>query len=373
MWMQQGKGWLTLAKKPTLKELRGKIDSIDRELLKLLAGRMEISKEIGKAKKTRGVGAYQPEREEEIFAKMTASNKKSALSDIALRRIYTEIMSASRALQGEISVGFLGPEGTFSHIATMRHFGHSINLVPQKDIPEVFVGVEKGVFDFGVVPAENSMEGIVNATLDMFRHTDVKIKAEILLKVVHNLISLTGRREDVRVIYSHPQPAAQCRTYLNTHFPDIELIETQSSAVAAEKAASNKESVAIASEYAAKEYGLKIIDRHIEDSANNITRFFVIGHHLNKRSSRSKTSVLFSLKDRPGALYNALRSFSKKGINLTKIESRPTREKAWDYVFFIDMDGHVEDDPIQEALEDLNSKARFVKVLGSYPACKEIL
>ncbi len=373
MWMQQGKGWLTLAKEPTLKGLRKKIDSIDRDLLKLLVKRMEISKEIGKAKKTRGVSAYQPEREEEIIAKMTASDRKSALSDIALRRIYAEIMSASRALQEQISVGFLGPEGTFSHIATMRHFGHSINLIPKKDIPEVFIGVEKGVFDFGVVPAENSMEGIVNATLDMFRHTDVKINAEILLKVVHNLISLTGRREDIRMIYSHPQPAAQCRAYLNTHFPDIELVETQSSAVAAEKAASNRESAAIASEYAAKQYDLEIIDKHIEDSANNITKFFVIGHHLNRKSSHSKTSILFSLMDRPGALYNALRPFSKNGVNLTKIESRPTREKAWDYVFFIDMDGHIEDDPIKESLEELNSKARFVKVLGSYPACKEIL
>ncbi len=362
-----------MTKKPTLKELRNKIDSIDRELLKLLAVRMEISKEIGSAKKARGVSAYQPEREEEIIAKMTASNRKSALSDIALRRIYAEIMSASRALQEAISVGFLGPEGTFSHIATIRHFGHSINLIPRRDIPEVFIGVEKGVFDFGVVPVENSMEGTVNATLDMFRHTNVKINAEILLKVVHNLASLTGRREDVRMIYSHPQPAAQCRAYLNTHFPDVKLIETQSSAIAAEKAASNKESAAIASEYAAKQYDLKIIDRHIEDSTNNITRFFVIGHHLNKRSSRSKTSVLFSLKDRPGALYNALRPFSKNGVNLTKIESRPTREKAWDYVFFIDMDGHVDDDPIKESLEELNSKARFIKALGSYPACREIL
>jgi chorismate mutase/prephenate dehydratase len=362
-----------LAKEPTLKELRDKIDSIDLELLKFLGKRMEISKEIGEAKKTRGVSAYQPEREEEIIAKMTASDRKSALSDIALRRIYTEIMSASRALQESISVGFLGPEGTFSYIATIRHFGQSINLIPQRDISEVFIGVEKGAFDFGVVPVENSMEGTVNATLDMFRHTTVKINAEILLKVGHNLVSLTGQREDVRMIYSHPQPAAQCRAYLNTHFPDIELVETQSSAVAAEKAASNKKSAAIASEYAAKQYELNIIDKHIEDSAHNITRFFVIGHHPSRKSSRSKTSILFSLKDRPGVLYNALRSFSKNGVNLTKIESRPTREKAWDYVFFIDMDGHVEDDPIKESLEELNSKARFIRVLGSYPACREIL
>jgi len=362
-----------LAKEPKLKELRDKIDSIDRELLKFLGKRMEISKEIGKAKKTRGVSSYQPEREEEIFSKMTASNKKSALSNIALRRIYTEIMSASRALQESISVGFLGPEGTFSYIATIRHFGHSINLIPQRDISEVFIGVEKGAFDFGVVPVENSMEGTVNATLDMFRHTTVKVNAEILLKVVHNLVSLTGQREDMRTIYSHPQPAAQCRMYLNTHFPNVKLVETQSSAVAAEKAASNKKIAAIASEYAAKEYSLKMIDRNIEDSANNITKFFVIGQHLNKKSSHSKTSILFSLKDRPGVLYDALRPFSKNGVNLTKIESRPTREKAWDYVFFIDMDGHIEDDPIQEAVEELNSKARFVKVLGSYPACKEIL
>ncbi|MBW2645363.1 MAG: prephenate dehydratase [Deltaproteobacteria bacterium] len=362
-----------MAKEPKLKELRDKIDSIDRELLKFLGKRMEISKEIGKAKKTRGVSSYQPEREEEIFSKMTASNKKSALSNIALRRIYTEIMSASRALQESISVGFLGPEGTFSYIATIRHFGHSINLIPQRDISEVFIGVEKGAFDFGVVPVENSMEGTVNATLDMFRHTTVKVNAEILLKVVHNLVSLTGQREDMRTIYSHPQPAAQCRMYLNTHFPNVKLVETQSSAVAAEKAASNKKIAAIASEYAAKEYSLKMIDRNIEDSANNITKFFVIGQHLNKKSSHSKTSILFSLKDRPGVLYDALRPFSKNGVNLTKIESRPTREKAWDYVFFIDMDGHIEDDPIQEAVEELNSKARFVKVLGSYPACKEIL
>lgn len=362
-----------MGKEPTLKELRDKIDSIDRKLLKLLAQRMKISKEIGSAKKARGVSAYQPEREEEIIAKMTASNRKSALSDIALRQIYTEIMSASRALQETISVGFLGPEGTFSHIATLRHFGHSINPMPQKDIPEVFIGLEKEVFDFGVVPVENSMEGTVNATLDMFRHTNVKINAEILLKVVHNLASLTGRREDVRVIYSHPQPVAQCRVYLNTHFPDVALVETQSSAIAAEKAASQKESAAIVSEYAVKEYNLTIIDKHIEDSTSNITRFFVIGHHLNKRSSHCKTSILFSLKDRPGALYSALRPFSKNGVNLTKIESRPTREKAWEYIFFIEMDGYIEDDPIRESLEALNLGSRFVKVLGSYPACREIL
>lgn len=373
MRMRQGKGWSVLAKKPTLKELRDKIDSIDRDLLKLLVERMEISDKIGKAKKAQGLSAYQPEREEEVIAKMLASNRKSGLSAMALRHIYTEIISASRSLQEPISVGFLGPEGTFSHIATLRHFGHSINPIPQKDIPEVFIGVEKGGFDFGVVPAENSMEGTVNATLDMFRHANVKINAEILLRVIHNLVSLTGRREDVRTIYSHPQPAAQCRLYLKTHFPGVELIETQSTTIAAERAASDNQSAAIASEYAAKHYALKIIDRHIEDSAGNITKFFVIGRNESKRSTHSKTSLLFSLKDRPGVLYDALRPFSKHGVNLTKIESRPTREKAWEYVFFIDMDGHVEDKEIRESIEALNAKARFVKMLGSYPACKEIL
>lgn len=362
-----------MTKKAMLDELRNRIDLIDRDLLRLLVRRMEISGEVGRSKRGEGISAYQPEREEEVLAGMIALNKGNILSNSALRAIYTEIMSASRALQEPVSVGFLGPEGTFSHIASVRHFGHSIKEVSQKDIPQLFVNVEKGVLDFGVVPVENSMEGTVNASLDMFRHTNVRINAEILLKVVHNLVSVNGQAEDVSRIYSHPQPAAQCRKYLSMRFPDLEVLETQSSAIAAERAASDKKSAAIASEYAAKRFELKKIATHIEDSPNNITRFFVIGTRLSRKSAPSKTSILFSLKDRPGALYKALGSFSKNGINLSKVESRPTREKAWEYIFFIDMDGHAEDKPVKEALDDLDMQARFLKVLGSYPACREVL
>jgi chorismate mutase/prephenate dehydratase len=269
-----------------------------------------------------------------------------------------------------MKVAFLGPKATFSHLAAMQQFGLSAELVPQKSIPAVFEEVEKGRVLYGVVPVENSTEGMVSHTLDMFMESELKINAEILLEVSHYLLSRTGRLEDVKKVYSHPQPLAQCRKWLADNLPNVPLVDVASTTLAAQIVSEDYTAAAIASEFAASIYNLKVVKERIEDQVNNFTRFLVIGKKLTEASGDDKTSLMFSVKDQVGILYQMLEPFAKRGINLSKIESRPLKKKAWEYIFFLDMAGHISAPVIADAVQELKVCCQFVKVLGSYPRAK---
>jgi len=270
-----------------------------------------------------------------------------------------------------VKVAYLGPRATFTHLACMQRFGFSITDLPVGSIKEVFDEVERGRADFGVVPIENSTEGVVNHTLDLFVDSPLKIFGEILLEVSHHLLSKTGKIEDLRRIYSHSHAIAQCKNFLESHLPQIQIMEVSSTARAAEMAQEDPTAGAIASELAAKLYHLTVIKKRIEDNIHNFTRFLVVSQKGHNRTGRDKTSVMFSIKDKVGALYEMLHPFSEQQINLTKIESRPSKKKAWEYIFYVDMAGHVEDEKIRMALEGLKNQAIFLKVLGSYPMAEK--
>ncbi len=349
-----------------LTALRGQIDEIDLQLLAFLNNRARVVQEIGKLKSGDQAGFYAPAREQEIYERLTHLNP-GPFPNGAVRSIFREIISASRALEGPVTVAYLGPQATFTHMACTQWFGQSVSDLPVNSIKEVFSEVERGRADFGVAPIENSTEGVINHTLDLFVDSPLQIFGEILLEVSHALLSKSGRMEDIRQVCSHPQALAQCKIFLETHLPHVRITEVGSTARAAELAQDNPEMAAIASELAAQLYHLVIIKNRIEDHLNNVTRFLVISKKYPKRTGRDKTSVLFSTQDRAGALYEMLRPFSEHGVNLTKIESRPSRRKAWEYLFYVDMEGHIEDEVIQCALNDFKPGPITLKVLGSYP------
>jgi len=346
---------------------RKEIDDIDSEILRLLNRRAEIVIEIGKVKKNENVEFHSPEREREILEKLERDNP-GPFPNEALRAVYREILSASLSLEQPLRVAYFGPKATFTHLAAMQQFGFSAKYIPVESIKEVFDAVEKGHVNYGVVPVENSTEGVVSYTLDMFIDSDLKIAAEIMTEVSHNLVSLTGKIEDIKKIYSHPQATAQCRGWLESNLPKIPVIEASSTARAAEIAAQDPGAGAIASELAAISYGLRVVQKRIEDVTNNYTRFLVIAKRHPSMTGRDKTSIMFSIKDRVGALYSMLEPFARNEINLTKIESRPSRKKAWDYLFFVDFEGHIDDERIKVTLEEVKNECLFLKVLGSYPA-----
>ncbi|HKJ28903.1 MAG TPA: prephenate dehydratase, partial [Desulfuromonadales bacterium] len=258
----------------------------------------------------------------------------------------------------------------YTHVAAMQQFGYSAQLVPLKSISSIFEEVSRGRASYGVVPVENSNEGVVSHTLDMFMSSDLKIIAEILLPVSHDLLNLSGQTADVRKVISHPQAIGQCRTWLEENLPDIPLVDASSTASAAQQAAEDASVAAIASETAASLYGLRVVEHKIEDNRNNFTRFLVIGNEMQSPSGNDKTSIMFSVKDQAGILYHMLEPFSKRDINLAKIESRPMKGKAWEYIFFLDMVGHVEDMDIADAVEELRTCCQFLKILGSYPKAR---
>ncbi|MCD4689026.1 MAG: prephenate dehydratase, partial [Desulfuromonadaceae bacterium] len=325
--------------KGNLNELRERIDQIDDQILELLNRRAEVVKEVGRTKVNSSQEFYVPGREQAIFERLT-SNTDSFPAD-GVRRVFREIISASLALEQPMKIAYLGPPATFTHQAALRQFGLSAQLVAQKSIPAVFEEVCRGRAPYGVVPVENSTEWVVSHTLDMFIRSELKINAEILLEIEHNLLSQTGRMADVRRIVSHPQALAQCRQWLEENMPNTPLVDVASTALAAQMAAEDESVAAISGEVAATLYGLKTVKQKIEDNPNNFTRFLVIGRNIPAPSAQDKTSVMFSVKDEPGILYSMLKPFSNRGINLSKIESRPMKKKAWEYVFFLDMDGHV--------------------------------
>lgn len=350
-----------------LKKLRDKIDAIDEEILGLFNKRANIVLEVAHAKRKENSKFYAPEREKEIFQRLTSLNKGPFPND-ALKTIFREILSASLSLEEPMQVAYLGPQATFTHLAALRYFGSSANFIPVEGIGNIFEHVNTGKADFGVVPVENSNEGVVSYTLDMFVDYDLKVAGEIVLEISHSLMSLTGDKAKIKKIYSHPQPAAQCRRWLETNMPGTRILESPSTAMAAKLASQSPDSAAIASEVAAKVYDLSFVERHIEDSKSNFTRFLVISKESPRKTGKDKTSLVFSTKDRPGALYEILQPFRDAKINLTKIESRPSRRKAWEYIFFVDMEGHVEDKKLRNAIEEVKEGCLYMKILGSYPA-----
>jgi chorismate mutase/prephenate dehydratase len=332
-----------------LKDLRDEIDALDDRIMEILNRRAALVIEVGRLKSAKKGEFHVPSREREIYDRLTANNR-GPFPNEGLRSVFREIISASLALEAPMKV--------------------SAELVPQKSIPAVFEEVGKGRAQYGVVPVENSTEGMVSHTLDMFMESDLKINAEVLLEIHHYLLSRTGRLEDIKKVYSHPQPIAQCRDWLAENLPNIPVVDVASTAVAAQIVSEDYTAAAIASELAASMYDLKIVRERIEDQVNNFTRFLVIGKKLAESSGDDKTSLMFSVKDEVGILYRMLEPFAKRGINLSKIESRPLKKKAWEYIFFLDLMGHIADPVIAEAVQELKLCCQFVKVLGSYPRAK---
>jgi chorismate mutase / prephenate dehydratase len=355
-----------MSKTPSLEQLRNEIDALDARIVETLNQRAKIAGEVGRLKASQDGDFHVPSRERAVYERVARLNE-GPLPDEAMRSVFREIMSACLALESPIHVAFLGPLATFTHMAAQQQFGLSAQLVPQKSIPAVFEEVEKGRALYGVVPVENSTEGMVSHTLDMFVDSDLKITAEVLLEVSHDLLSRTGRVEDIRKVYSHPQALAQCRHWLEENLPNVALVDVASTALAAQIVAEDLGAAAIASGSAAEHYGLKVVRSRIEDQVNNFTRFIVVSKKLAEPSGNDKTSILFSVKDEPGILYRMLEPFARRGVNLSKIESRPVKTKAWEYIFFLDMSGHVSETPVREAIEELRSFCQFLKILGSYP------
>lgn len=355
--------------KKTIKELRKEIDAVDDRILEFLNRRAALVVEVGRQKRTEKGDFHVPSREREIYERLTADNK-GPFPNEALRNVFREIISASLALEAPMKVAFLGPKATFTHLAAMQQFGLSAELVPQKSIPAIFEEVEKGRAQYGVVPVENSTEGMVSHTLDMFMESGLLINAEVLVEVHHDLLSRTGRLEDVKKVYSHPQAIAQCRNWLDGNLPNVPVVDVASTALAAQIVSEDYTAAAIASEFAASMYDLKVVKERIEDQINNFTRFLVVGKRMTEKTGDDKTSLMFSVKDEVGILYRMLEPFSKRGINLSKIESRPLKKKAWEYIFFLDLAGHISEPVIAEAVQELKGCCQFVKVLGSYPRAK---
>lgn len=346
--------------------LRKKIDLLDEQILSLLNQRAALVKEVGQIKNNSQITPYDPQREEEIISRLKNSNP-GPFPTLSVPAVFREIISACRSLEGELIIAYLGPPATHTHLACLQKFGSSIKAFPLESIPEVFESVEREKAHYGIVPVENSTEGVVSRTLDMFIDAEAKICGEILMRISHDLLSQTGHPAKVRKIYSHPQALAQCRQWLRENFPHAELRETVSTAKAAQMAAAEEDAAAVASSFAAHIYGLKVIESGIEDYRHNYTRFLVLGKKIGEKTGQDKTSLLFSIADAPGALFAILKPFAEKNINLTKIESRPIKNKPWEYIFFLDFEGHATDDNIQATLKELQNKVLFYKLLGSYP------
>jgi chorismate mutase/prephenate dehydratase len=350
-----------------LQKLRKLIDELDRELLGLLNRRGEIVMKIRELKEENDVGVYDPVRESQIEKRLRELNN-GPLSDDSVLRVYREIISACRALQHPLKVAFLGPEGSFSHQAAFHEFGGSAELVPVVSFGDVFGEVENGRASFGVVPIENSIEGSIGIVLDLLSGSDLTISAELFEKINLFLLSKSGSLRDIEVIASHPQPLAQCRSWLSKNLPGKKIRETASTAEAARLASRSKGVAAVASEHSASIYNLRVIEKNIEDNNWNTTRFFVIGRRLSGPSGEDRTSIVFSLKDKPGELQKSFfQPFAEARVNLTKIESRPSKERPWEYLFFVDFVGHREEKHIRNLLDKVAKNCVYMKVLGSYP------
>ena len=350
-----------------LENLRKRIDELDEKLLQLISDRARLAVEVGKIKTANGSEIhYRPEREAQVLQHVLKRNQ-GPLTDEEMARLFREIMSACLSLESPLNIAFLGPEGTFTQEAAFKHFGHSVRTLSLGAIDEVFREVEAGHAQFGVVPIENSTEGVVNHTLDMFLRSDLRICGEVSLRVHHHLLSKSGDMGSVRQVISHQQSLAQCREWLDANLPSVPREATSSNAEASRLAAENEGIAAIAGESAAKIYGLNKLASNIEDEPDNTTRFLVIGRLQTQPSGNDKTSIVVSGKNKPGALYELLGPLATRGLNMTRIESRPSRQAKWEYVFFLDILGHADDAKLAEALAALKQESGFYKLLGSYP------
>ncbi|WP_028844269.1 prephenate dehydratase [Thermodesulfovibrio thiophilus] len=349
-----------------LAKLRKNIDNIDKKILKLLNQRAELAIQIAEIKKAEGLSFYDSVREREVLKNLAQLNE-GPFSDKTIKTLFREILSATLSLQESQKIAYLGPEGTFTHLAAIKYFGSFAQFEPKDNIKNIFESVEKGVTKFGVVPIENSNEGTVTYTLDMFMQYNAKISGEITIPISHHLLSLTGEKRKIKKIYSHPHAKAQCKEWLQKNMPGIPVYDVASTAEAARQASHDEEIAAIASEFASTLYGLKFAAKHIEDYSNNYTRFFILSKNFSAKTGSDKTSIMFSLQDKPGALYNALKPFKDSNINLTKIESRPAKMRKWEYIFFVDFIGHITDEIVQKTLESVKQYCTEVVHLGSYP------
>jgi chorismate mutase/prephenate dehydratase len=350
----------------SINDIRRRIDSVDDEVLRLLNERMRLVQAIGEIKRHQGLAVSDPVREGEIVRRLAEANG-GPLPDTAIGEIFREIFSAARCLEKVSATAYLGPEATFTHLAALKHFGRSEAMVPSGSIREVFLAVEKGTCSKGVVPVENSTEGSVADTLDLLMDTPLSVIDEIYLEIHHHLLSRERDLAAVRTVFSHPQALAQCQEWLREEAAAANVVEVPSTAEAARRAMATPGSAAIASEAAAAVYNLEIIARRIEDRFDNLTRFLVIGRDEPQPGGRDKTSLILSLKDRVGALGEILAPVARAGLNLSRIESRPSKRKAWDYLFFMDLEGHKLDPKVAGVLEALRHECPFFKVLGSYP------
>ena len=349
-----------------ISDFRKKIDDIDKKLVEMINERAECAQEIGNMKNKGAKSIFAPEREKQVLAGVLKNNQ-GPLSDKAMSAVFREVISACRALEKPISVAYFGPAGSYTHIASILKFGDSTDFFPYNTIPDVFNAVERKDTNYGVVPVENSTEGIVNHTLDMFLLSDLRICAEIYAPISHNLLSSGTDISQIKRVYSMPQAIAQCRNWLAVNLPGVEILEVSSTSKGAKMCEGYPTSAAVASSLAAKEYGLNIIAEAIEDNPHNKTRFLIVGHSKPQPSGKDKTSIVFAVPHKAGSLYHALTVFDSEGINLTMIESRPTKQMPWEYIFFVDIQGHEQDELVQSALQKLSEMALFVRVLGSYP------
>ncbi len=344
---------------------RKAIDQLDAQIVRLLNDRTKHVLAIGEIKLKAGEEIYVPHREHTVLQRICHHNQ-GPMTNEQLRAVYREIMSSALALEKTLTIAYLGPEATFTHQAAIRRFGSSLHYSAQKTIADVFTEVSKNRADYGVVPVENSTEGVVTHTLDMFVDSDLKVVSQIILPVQQCLLSKSPRTK-IQKLYAHPQSLAQCRGWIQNHLPRVEIIETSSNARSAEFAAQEQSTAAIAGLLAAEKYGLPVLEHDIQDNAANATRFLVLGRQCSPPTGNDRTSLMVSILDKVGALHRALDAFRRYRINLTRIESRPSKRKAWAYFFFIDCDGHVQDDKVTKAVRLLEEQSSFVKVLGSYP------
>lgn len=350
----------------SIHDLRKQIDEIDHQVIGLLNKRASIAQEIGKHKEKTQKSFFAPERERQVLKRLASANR-GPLPTSALTAIYREIISASRSLEKPLTIAYWGPPATNTHMASIQKFGTSCSFEPMDTIPDVFSEVERERADYGVVPIENSTEGVINHTLDTFLASNLKICSEVYLPITHNLLSKTESLSEIKRVYSIPTAAAQCRNWLRTNLRDVEIVDVSTTAKGAQLSAEEEGSAAIATSLAAEVYGLNLVAEHIEDNPQNRTRFLVVGHSEPAPSGKDKTSVMFSVAHKAGSLFRAMSAFEKYDINLTMIESRPTKLTPWEYVFFIDCQGHIRDAQVQKALAALEEHTLFVTVLGSYP------
>ena len=351
----------------TLDRYGEEVDRIDEQILSLLSRRQGLAALIGELKDVLGINIFNPAREEEVLRRLV-SNRQKGLTPEVVRHIFSEIISAARSVQQPLTIAFLGPEATFTHQAAISLFGRSASFLSAETIEKVFELVEKGTCQQGIVPVENSYEGSVGSTMDLLYQYELKISAELFLRIRHHLLSREDNISKIKHLYSHPMAIAQCHSWIKVNLPKVIVKETKSTSLATKMAADEPHAAAVGSQLSAHHYGLKILKEDIEDNPQNVTRFLSIGKSAADPTGKDKTAMLFSLRHEPGALHKVLEPLAQRNINMTRIESRPMKTRNWEYLFFVDLEGHEEDSNMREAVREMQGHCAFIKRLGSFPA-----